>query len=209
MDFGIARATDGTSMTATGAIVGTPDYMSPEQVKGERAGMASDVFSFGVILYEMLTGELPYQGDTPISKVMMRLSQRPRSVREIQAEIPKYLERVVKRCLEIDPALRYQRASEVLADLDRESASTSLTLRVQQTFRRRRATIVAAALLAAAAAGAAWWLALRPQARARGGGRRGGRLPRGPCTRSRSCRSRTPPPPPSSTGCARGSPTCW
>src|SRR5262245_13533315 len=103
MDFGIARATDGSSMTATGAIVGTPDYMSPEQVKGERAGMPSDVFSCGVILYEMLTGELPYQADTPMSKVMMRLSHRPRSVREIHAQIPKYLERIVKRCLEIDP----------------------------------------------------------------------------------------------------------
>jgi tetratricopeptide (TPR) repeat protein/predicted Ser/Thr protein kinase len=164
MDFGIARATDGTSMTATGAIVGTPDYMSPEQVKGERAGMESDVFSVGVMLYEMLTGELPYQADTPMSKVMMRLSHRPRSVREIHAQIPKYLERVVKRCLEIDPALRYQRAGEVLADLERESVSTSFTLRISHTLKRRRQTIVAFGLLAVAAATFAWWVALRPRA---------------------------------------------
>ena len=162
MDFGIARATDGTSMTATGAIVGTPDYMSPEQVKGVRAGTPSDVFSFGVILYEMLTGELPYQADTPMSKVMMRLSHRPRSVREISAAIPKYLERIVRRCLEIDPALRYQRAGDVLADLDRETASNSLTLRVQHTLKHRRAWIVAAAIVAVAAAVTSWWLALRP-----------------------------------------------
>jgi len=161
MDFGIARATDGTSMTATGAIVGTPDYMSPEQVKGVKAGMPSDVFSFGVILYEMLTGELPYQADTPMSKVMMRLSHRPRSVRAISAEVPKYLERIVKRCLEIDPALRYSRAGDVLADLDRESASTSFTLRIQHEVKRRRHVIVAAALLAVAAAATSWWLALR------------------------------------------------
>jgi len=163
MDFGIARATDGTTMTATGAIVGTPDYMSPEQVKGERSGMASDVFSFGVILYEMLTGELPYQADTPMSKVMMRLSHRPRSVREVQAQIPKYLERVVTRCLEIDPQLRYQRAGDVLADLEREDSS-SLTLHVSHRLKRRRQTIVAFGLLAVAAAVAAWWLALRPRA---------------------------------------------
>jgi tetratricopeptide (TPR) repeat protein/predicted Ser/Thr protein kinase len=165
MDFGIARVADGTSMTATGAIVGTPDYMSPEQVKGVRAGTASDVFSVGVILYEMLTGELPYQADTPMSKVMMRLSHRPRPVREISAEIPRYLERIVKRCLEIDPALRYQRAGDVLADLERESASTSFTLRLQQQVRRRRSLIVAAALVAAAAAASSWWLALRPRTR--------------------------------------------
>ena len=163
MDFGIARVADGTSLTATGAIVGTPDYMSPEQVKGERAGMVSDVFSFGVMLYEMLTGELPYQADTPMSKVMMRLSHRPRPVREIQADIPKYLERVVKRCLEIDPALRYQRAADVLVDLERESASTSLTLRFQHTLRRRRQLIVGAGLLAVAAAVFAWWLVLHPR----------------------------------------------
>ena len=163
MDFGIARATDGTSMTATGAIVGTPDYMSPEQVKGERAGMESDVFSFGVILYEMLTGELPYQADTPMSKVMMRLSHRPRSVREIHAQIPKYLERVVKRCLEIDPELRYTRAGEVLADLEREGVSSSLTLRVSHSLKRSRRTIVAFGLVLVAAAVGAWWLALRPR----------------------------------------------
>ena len=162
MDFGIARATDATGMTATGAVVGTPDYMSPEQVKGEKAGTAADVFSFGVILYEMLTGELPYQAETPVSKVMMRLSHRPRPVREISADVPKYLEGIVRRCLEIDPALRYQRAGEVLADLDRESASTSFTIRIQQTMKRRRHVIVGAALVSVAVAGAAWWLATRP-----------------------------------------------
>ena len=164
MDFGIARATDATSMTATGAVVGTPDYMSPEQVKGEKAGPTSDVFSFGVILYEMLTGELPYQAETPMSKVMMRLSHRPRPVREISTEIPKYLEGIVRRCLEIDPALRYQRAGEALADLDREAASTSFTIRVQQTMKRRRHVIVGTALVAVAAAGAAWWFALSTKA---------------------------------------------
>ncbi|HEX9185926.1 MAG TPA: tetratricopeptide repeat protein [Vicinamibacteria bacterium] len=162
MDFGIARATDTTGMTATGAVVGTPDYMSPEQVKGEKAGPASDMFSFGVILYEMLTGELPYQAETPMSKVMMRLSHKPRPVRQISTDVPKYLEGVVRKCLEIDPELRYPRASGALADIDREAASSSFTVRLRHVARRRRGWIAAAALLAVAAASAAWRLALRP-----------------------------------------------
>jgi tetratricopeptide (TPR) repeat protein/predicted Ser/Thr protein kinase len=165
MDFGIARATDATGVTATGAVVGTPDYMSPEQVKGEKAGTAADVFSFGVILYEMVTGELPYQAETAMSKVMMRLSHRPRPVRELHADIPRYLDGVVRKCLEIDPVLRYQRAGEVLEDLDRQAVSASFPLRLRQAARRRRRILAAGAVLALAA-GAAWWVALRPRAEA-------------------------------------------
>jgi tetratricopeptide (TPR) repeat protein len=161
MDFGIARATDTTGMTATGAVVGTPDYMSPEQVKGEKAGPGSDLFSFGVILYEMLTGALPYQGDSPISKVMMRLSHRPRPVREISKDVPKYLDAIVRRCLEIDPALRYGSARDVLGDLDRESTGRSLGLRVSRGMRRRRGLIAGASVAAVAMAALTWALATR------------------------------------------------
>ena len=106
MDFGIARsAMDTTGLTATGVIIGTPDYMSPEQVKGQKADQRSDLFSLGVILYEMLTGDLPYKADTPASKVMMRLSHKPRAPRQITLEIPKYLEQVILKCMEVDPTL--------------------------------------------------------------------------------------------------------
>ena len=161
MDFGIARATDTTGMTATGAVVGTPDYMSPEQVKGEKAGPESDLFSFGVILYEMLTGALPYQADSPVSKVMMRLSHRPRPVREISKDVPKYLDAIVRRCLEIDPDLRYGSARDVLADIGRESTSRSLTFRLPRGARRRRGLIAGAGVAAAVLAVAAGALALR------------------------------------------------
>ena len=139
MDFGIARVADGTSMTATGAIVGTPDYMSPEQVKGERAGTASDVFSFGVILYEMLTGELPYQADTPMSKVMMRLSHRPRlGARDPggHPEVPRAGGQALPR--DRPGAALPARAARCSPTSSARSASTSLTLRVQHTFERRR-----------------------------------------------------------------------
>ena len=146
MDFGIARSAQDTGgMTAAGMMIGTPDYMSPEQVRGEKAGAQSDLFSFGVILYEMLTGQLPYQGDTAASRVMMRLSKKPPPPGEIEAEIPKYFESIAVKCLEIDRALRYQSAQEVLDDLEREQVDRSLGLRLVKGLARSKAALAAAA----------------------------------------------------------------
>lgn len=156
MDFGIARSSADTGgMTGTGVMIGTPDYMSPEQVRGEKADARSDLFSIGVILYEMLTGDLPYQAETPLSKVMMRLTHKPRAPRQITLEVPTYLERVVLKCMEVDPALRYQTAQDVLDDLDRQRVDSSLTLRVQRAVAKRKAPLAAAALLLALGAAAA------------------------------------------------------
>ncbi|MGH9321413.1 MAG: protein kinase domain-containing protein [Vicinamibacteria bacterium] len=148
MDFGIARsAMETTELTATGVMIGTPDYMSPEQVRGEKASPQSDIFSLGVILYEMLTGDLPYKADSPASKVMMRLSHKPRAPRQITLDIPKYLEQVVLKCMEVDPALRYRNAHEALQDLERQQVDSSLTLKVQKAVGRSKWWLGAAALL--------------------------------------------------------------
>ncbi|HEY7817524.1 MAG TPA: protein kinase, partial [Vicinamibacteria bacterium] len=156
MDFGIARSSSDTGgMTGTGVMIGTPDYMSPEQVRGEKADARSDLFSIGVILYEMLTGDLPYQAETPLSKVMMRLTHKPRAPRQITLDVPAYLERVVLKCMEVDPALRYQTAAEVLDDLDRQRVDSSFTLRVQRAVGKRKAPLAAAAILLALGAAAA------------------------------------------------------
>jgi tetratricopeptide (TPR) repeat protein/predicted Ser/Thr protein kinase len=163
MDFGIARSMDTVGHTATGVVMGTPDYMSPEQVRGEKAGTASDIFSFGVILYEMLTGDMPYHADTPISKIMMRLTHKPRAPHELTGGIPRYLENVVQKCMEVDPALRYQTVGQILADLDREHVSRALTLKVQRAVGRHRGAVAAAAALAVAIAGYALWP--RPETR--------------------------------------------
>ena len=147
MDFGIARSAESAGMTATGSVLGTPDYIAPEQVSGEETNAQTDLFSLGVILYEMLSGKVPFDADTPIGKVMMRLNQKPRVLREAHPEIPAYLERMVFKCLEVDPALRYQSAREVLDDLEREQVDRFWLLRARRALARRRGSLATAALL--------------------------------------------------------------
>ncbi|MEE9180600.1 MAG: protein kinase, partial [Vicinamibacteria bacterium] len=160
MDFGIARSAQDTGgMTATGAMIGTPDYMSPEQVRGQKADAQSDIFSFGVILYKMLTGELPYQGDTAASRVMMRLSKSPRPPSEIHSEIPKYLESIVVKCLDVDRELRYKNAKEVLADLEREQVDRSPLMRLKRAAVRNKAGAAVAVALVIAVAAAVYYAA--------------------------------------------------
>jgi tetratricopeptide (TPR) repeat protein len=159
MDFGIARSAQDTGMTATGTVMGTPDYMSPEQVKGEKVDAQADLFSFGVMLYEMLTGALPYQADTTAAKVMMRLSKKPRPPREIDEQIPKYLESIVLKCLEVDRELRYRSAQFILEDIEREQVDRSPIARLKRTLVRRKGTVAASVVLAAAIGTATYFAA--------------------------------------------------
>src|SRR5438094_6654801 len=118
MDFGIARSMELTGMTQTGALLGTPDYMSPEQAKGQEADARSDVFTLGIIFYELLTGKTPYRADTVLGTLLKRTQERARPPHELDPDLPRYLSDVVVRCLEIDPQLRYQSASEIISDLE-------------------------------------------------------------------------------------------
>jgi eukaryotic-like serine/threonine-protein kinase len=117
-DFGIARS--GTSqMTETGSIIGTAQYLSPEQAKGAPVTPASDIYSVGIVLYEMLTGLVPFTGDTPLEIAMKHLSAIPEPPSEHRAEVPHDLDSIVLRALAKDPADRYQSAEEMDADLAR------------------------------------------------------------------------------------------
>jgi beta-lactam-binding protein with PASTA domain len=117
-DFGIARA--GTSqMTEAGSIVGTAQYLSPEQARGTGVDQRSDLYSLGIVLYELLTGTLPFNGDTPVEIAMKHLSQTPELPSASRPELPHELDLVVTRALAKDPDARYQNAEEMDADLER------------------------------------------------------------------------------------------
>jgi len=117
-DFGIARA--GTSqMTETGSIVGTAQYLSPEQARGGEVDPRSDLYSLGVVLYELLTGKTPFDGETPVEIAMKHLSNAPKPPSKLRPEVPPELDKVVLRALAKNPDERYQSADEMEADLER------------------------------------------------------------------------------------------
>ena len=123
-DFGIARITD-QSKTATGTVLGTPSYMSPEQLAGKKVDGRSDIFSLGVCLYELLTGEKPFTGDSVATLVTSIVNTPHRPIQQLDAKIPEALAHVVDRALQKDPEKRYQRAKEMAADLRSSLSETA------------------------------------------------------------------------------------
>jgi beta-lactam-binding protein with PASTA domain/predicted Ser/Thr protein kinase len=117
-DFGIARS-GASQMTEVGSIIGTAQYLSPEQARGASVDQTSDLYSVGVVLNEMLTGQVPFTGDTPLEIAMKHLSEVPKPPSELRSEIPHDLDLVVLRALAKDPSERYQSAEEMDADLER------------------------------------------------------------------------------------------
>jgi len=117
MDFGIARSIIGKGITGAGVMIGTPEYMSPEQAEVKEVDQRSDIYSLGVILYEMVTGRVPFEGETPLGIAMKHKSETPKDPKELNAQIPEDLSRVILRCLEKDKEKRYQSAGEVRSEL--------------------------------------------------------------------------------------------
>src|SRR5262249_9151772 len=120
-DFGIARTAEGSSLTATGMVVGTPAYLSPEQVTGEPSDHRADIYALGVVAYEMLAGKPPFTGPTSTAVLMKRLAGPPPSLTSLRPEIPEGLAAVIEGMLEPDPAKRFQTAGEVVQGLRSDS----------------------------------------------------------------------------------------
>jgi tetratricopeptide (TPR) repeat protein/TolB-like protein/predicted Ser/Thr protein kinase len=130
MDFGLARTLKGTGMTQTGHMVGTLEYMSPEQALGTTLDPRADIFTFGLIFYELLTGKRPFIADSPLASLIKRTRERAIPVSDQDRSISGTLSGIVSKCLERDPNLRYQNAAQILADLEGwqgKRAAASLT----------------------------------------------------------------------------------
>ena len=118
MDFGLARTMGGDGMTQTGALLGTIEYMSPEQSMGKTLDQRSDIFAVGLMFYELLVGKTPYKADTAMASLLRRNQERAVPAAELDASVPKALSDIVSKCLERDLEHRYQNVQEILHDLD-------------------------------------------------------------------------------------------
>jgi eukaryotic-like serine/threonine-protein kinase len=184
LDFGLAKlmeseAADGSTSfstaefsgpyTAEGVILGTAAYMSPEQASGKKVDARTDVFSFGAVLYEMLAGQRPFDGETGIETITSILKDEPKPLREVAPEIPREIERVVMRCLRKDPGRRFQDMADLRVTLEevREEFDSG-TLSAEQTavsHRSNRAltrAVLAFALVVLAGVAFTWWKFLNP-----------------------------------------------
>lgn len=116
-DFGIARAVTSVTVTQAGTIVGSVHYFSPEQAKGENTGARSDIYSVGIVLYEMVTGQVPFQGDSPIGVALKHIQEQPSAPSALNRNISPELEKVIMRAMEKDITMRYQTAGDMARDL--------------------------------------------------------------------------------------------
>ncbi len=123
MDFGLAKSPERTQLTKAGSTVGTAAYMSPEQGRGETADHRSDIWSLGVVLYEMVAGTLPFRGDHEQAVMYSILNEDPRPLTGVRSGIPIDLEKIVGKCLEKEPSGRYQHLDDLMVDLKKEASS--------------------------------------------------------------------------------------
>jgi eukaryotic-like serine/threonine-protein kinase len=131
-DFGLAKLRGTIHKTKTGSTLGTVAYMSPEQIRGEEVDQRSDLWSLGVVLYELLTSHLPFVGEYEAAVTYAILNEDPQKIRSVRAEVPAGLEKIIDRCLEKDKTKRYQQAEKIISDLRTVQLKTSGTIQVEK-----------------------------------------------------------------------------
>ncbi|HEX8800660.1 MAG TPA: protein kinase, partial [Terriglobales bacterium] len=176
MDFGLARTLQGEGMTQTGMMVGTMEYMSPEQATGLELDTTSDIYAAGLIAYEMLTGKMPYAADSAVASLLKRSQERAKPMIDVDSSIPRDLSTIVSRCIEPDRKKRYQSTAELIADLEGFQPSAASKARGSVAVRRaplkaartipvwaKWGAVSVAVLLVAAAGLYEWKGRLKPQ----------------------------------------------
>src|SRR5579883_967964 len=159
MDFGLAKSfeTDATMMTRTGQILGTPRYMAPEQVEGKPVDHRADIYSLGLILYEMAAGQIPFRAESTLQLMYSRVNEVPKDPRTVCPDIPEYLAAIILKCLARDPDQRYQSAREILADIETQHApalaetaegAQTISIRLRKPSRRSWLAAAGAVVLA-------------------------------------------------------------
>jgi serine/threonine protein kinase/Tfp pilus assembly protein PilF len=144
MDFGIARSLEAKGITGAGMMIGTPEYMSPEQVEGKEVDQRSDIYSLGVILYEMAMGRVPFEGDTPFSIGMKHKGETPQDPKKLNLQIPEDLSRVILKCLEKGKEARYQSASDVrsaLVNIEKGIPTAERVIPAKKTITSKEITV--------------------------------------------------------------------
>ena len=168
-DFGLSTSVENvnaTRLTISGQSIGTPRYMSPEQVQSKPVDQRSDLYAFGLILYEMLTAQAPFSGNSVFEQMFQRVQSTPRPPSDFRAGLPPYIQNVVLRCLEREPENRYQSAEEIERDLKAQSAaevkapradSKSFTFTMPQQPKKIGALVLAGVLAVSAVGGGGYW----------------------------------------------------
>ncbi len=169
MDFGIARSLKEKGITGAGVMIGTPEYMSPEQVEGKETDQRSDIYSLGAILYEMVTGKVPFEGDTALAIAVKQKTEKPKDPREFNTQLSEDLSSLILECLEKDKDSRYQTADELQSGLENIEQSIPTTDRtaplkkpltskeITVTFRAKRVLIPALVIFVIALIGLFLW----------------------------------------------------
>lgn len=169
MDFGIARSLKDKGITGAGVMIGTPEYMSPEQVEGKETDQRSDIYSLGVVLYEMVTGRAPFEGDTALAIAVKQKTEKPKDPREFNTQLSEDFSNLILKCLEKDKENRYQDADELRSELENIEQNIPTTDRtvplkkpltskeITVTFRAKRVLVPALIIFVIALVGLFLW----------------------------------------------------